>query len=260
MRTCTVQLLVSMMLSANDSLTQITQLIPPSATLTRQKSKVASRDRLLHRLLPMATVSHTAPLSPTKIDLPPAVPQPTLDEMYRAIPPEGVEVVQFAAWFNRRTSGDEKFKTLMLLARTVATLDVENSVLLRQVRPTEKEIRDAIPPEGIEFERLLDLVGYTQLSSDNQDRVARFLDQIATPDLATWRIRLKGRLTLEEILAAIPDDGITPAGLYQKFEARFASDDQEFYQFYKNLSKVAIWDVQNGNYIRGNLPMKSDQS
>jgi hypothetical protein len=193
--------------------------------------------------LAMASGSNTTPLL-----LPPAkpLPSPTLDEIYQAIPPQGIAIVDFAAKFKGRISEEEEsFKTLLRLVRTVANLDFETMSISRKIRPTKREIRAAIPPEGISFEDFISLFVWLQLPEDNMHNVSRFLEQIATPDVKTSTIRLKGELTAEEVVDAIPPDGITYPQLYLKFEERMAAHPEDHGNLISILSRVAVWDVPN---------------
>jgi hypothetical protein len=197
----------------------------------------------------MASGSNTTLLLP-----PPAkpLPTPTLDELYQAIPPQGIAIVDFAAKFKGRISEEEEsFKTLLRLVRTVANLDFETMSISRKIRPTKREIRAAIPPEGISFDDFISLFCWLQLPEDSTHHVSRFLDQIATPDLGTSTLHLKGELTAEEVVDAIPPEGITYPQLYLKFEERMATHPEDCGNIVSILSRVAVWDVPNMRlYVR----------
>jgi hypothetical protein len=197
----------------------------------------------------MGCWSHTTPLLPPP---PKSLPSPTLDEIYQAIPPQGIKIVDFAARFKGRISEqEESFKTLLRLVRTVATLDFETMSIWPKFRPMKKEIRAAIPPEGITFDDFVSRFNWRQIPEDSMQHIFRFLGQIATQDVETSVIRLKGRLTPEEVIAAMPREGITQHEMYLKFEERIETHPEDHWNLISILSRVAVWDVRNRRlYVR----------
>lgn len=140
-------------------------------------------------------------------------PLPTLEEIHRAIPPTGIKISDFTALFEARTPAEESFRTLLLLASVVARFDYNEMIMWPKSRPTREEARAAIKENGIRFEEFMELFGWNNLSEEKRELISYCLDQIALPDMATRTIRLRGSLTAEELLAAIPDEGITKSEL-----------------------------------------------
>jgi hypothetical protein len=197
----------------------------------------------------MGCDSHTTPLL---LPPPKSLPSLTLDEIYQAIPPQGIKIIDFAAKFLGRISEEEEsFKTLLRLVRTVGTLDLETMSISPRLRPTKKEIRAAIPPEGITFGDFVSRFNWLQVPEVSMQHVLRFLGQIATPDVETSIIRLKGRLTPEEVIDAIPREGITQHEMYLKFKERIETHAEDHRNLISILSRVAEWDVRNRRlYLR----------
>jgi hypothetical protein len=199
--------------------------------------------------LAMGCGSHTTPLLPPPSE---PLPSPTLDEIYQAIAPQGIKIVDFAARFKGRISEEEEsFKTLLRLVRTVATLDFETMSIWPKFRPTKKEIRAAIPPEGITFGDFVSQFNWFQVLEDSMQHLTRFLGELATRDVETSIIRLKGRLTAEEVVAAIPREGIAQHEMYLKFGERIETHPEDHWNLISILSRVAVWDVRKRRlYVR----------
>jgi hypothetical protein len=179
---------------------------------------------------------------------PPAkpLPPPTRDEIYQAIPPQGITIVDFAAQFNGRISMEEEgFRTLIRLVSTVATIDVETMSIWPKFRPTRKEVRDAVPPEGVTFNDFTSRFNWFNLPEDMRQRISKYLELIATPDAETSTIRLLGVITLEEVVAAIPSEGITGIELRDKFLERFKTRAENYPTFMRILGQVAAWDPRD---------------
>ena len=166
---------------------------------------------------------------------------PTLDEIHRAIPTTGIKISDFTELFRARMPAEESFRTLLLLSSAVARFDSNLMMMWPKFRPTKEEIRAAIKQNGIHFEEFVDLFGWNEMPEEKRKLVAYYLDQIALPDMATGTIRLRGSLTAEEVIAAIPDEGITMRELALKVKA-FTNPD-ELWKAMRILSQVAVWDV-----------------
>ena len=167
-------------------------------------------------------------------------PLPTLEEIHRAIPPTGIKISDFTALFEARMPAEESFRTLLLLASAVARFDCNEMIMWPKSRPTKEEIRAAIKDNGIRFEESMELFGWNGLSEEKRELISYCLDQIAMPDMATRTIRLRGSLTAEEMIAAIPDEGITKSGLELKIKELRNPTPEEFWKAMKILSEVAV--------------------
>ena len=89
----------------------------------------------------------------------------------------------------------------------------------------------------------MELFGWNNMPLKTRERVASCLNQIAMPDEATRTIRLRGSLTAEELIAAIPDEGITKDELGRKIKQFTNGNHGEFWRAFKILSQVVVWDV-----------------
>lgn len=170
-------------------------------------------------------------------------PLPTLDEIHRAIPLNGIKISDFTELFRARMPAEESFRTLLLLANAVARFDCNMMMMWPKSRPTEEEVRAAIKQNSILFEEFVELFGWNELSEEKRKDVSLCLDQIAMPDTATRTIRLRGSLTAEKMIAAIPDEGITKPELELKIKELRNPTPGEFWKAMKILSEVAVWDV-----------------
>jgi hypothetical protein len=164
----------------------------------------------------MGCGSHTKPLlEPPAKPLPP----PTRDEIYQAIPPQGITIVDFAAQFDGRISMEEEsFKILIRLVSTVGS---------------------------ISFDDFTRRFNWFNLPEDMRQRISKYLELIATPDAETSTIRLLGVITLEEVVAAIPSEGITGTELRDKFLERFKTRAENYPTFMRILGQVADWDPRD---------------
>lgn len=180
-----------------------------------------------------------------------------LNEISHAIPPEGVQVADFAAHFEGRTTGEERFKNLMIRARAVADLNVVELVLRRRRRPTAQEIRAAFPPQGFSPIDIIHLFNWMNLSDEDQSQIAQLMSKISVMNPSTKTFYLKGPLTAEEIVEAIPAEGITPPELCQKLEARIP-DSEHYLDFMGILSDVAAWDVESQMIVLGHANVVSE--
>jgi len=167
-------------------------------------------------------------------------PLPTLEEIHRAIPPTGIRTSDFTALFEARMPAEESFRTLLLLASAVARFDCNEMIMWPKSRPTKEEIRATIKENGIRFEEFMELFGWNDLSEEKRELISYCLDQIALPDMATRTVRLRGNLTAEEMLAAIPDEGITKSELELKIKELRNPTPEEFWKAMKILSEVAV--------------------
>lgn len=167
-------------------------------------------------------------------------PLPTLQEIHRAIPPTGIKISDFTALFEARMPAEESFRTLLLLASVVARFDCNEMIMWPKSRPTREQVRAAIKENGIRFEEFMELFGWNDLSEEKRELISYCLNQIALPDMATRTIRLRGSLTAEEMLAAIPDEGITKSELELKIRELRNPTPEEFWKAMKILSEVAV--------------------
>jgi hypothetical protein len=167
---------------------------------------------------------------------------PTLDEIHCAITANGIKISDFTELFRARMPAEESFRKLFLLASAVARFDPGLSMMWPKSRPSKKEIRAAIE-NGTSFEEFVELFGWTDRPQETRERVACYLDQIAVPDMATQTIRPRGNLTAEEMIAAIPDDGITKCELESTVKQLTDPTPEAFWKAIEILSQVAVWDV-----------------
>ena len=170
-------------------------------------------------------------------------PLPTLEEIHRAIPPTGIKISDFTEIFKARMPAEDSFRTLLLLANAVARFDNNLMMMWPKSRPTKEEVRAAIKENGIRFEEFVELFGWNDLPEEKRKLIAYCLDQIALPDMAARTIRLRGSLTAEEMIAAIPDEGITKSELELRIKELRNPTPEEFWKAMKILSQVAVWDV-----------------
>lgn len=168
---------------------------------------------------------------------------PTLDEIYRAIAPDGIDICDFLELFRARMPAEESFKTLLLLASAVARVDTSHLMLWPKPRPSKEEVRAALKQKGIHFEEYVELFGWNDMTETKRERVSCYLDQIAVPEMATQTIQLRGSVTAEEMIAAIPDEGITKDELHGKIKQFTNGNHGDFWRAFKILSQVAVWDV-----------------
>ena len=178
------------------------------------------------------TANNTSPSSGTSL--------PTLDEIHRAIPPNGIKISDFAELFRARLPAEESIKTLFLLANAVAHFDYEHSMMWPKSRPSEEEVRAALKQNGIRFEEFVGLFGWNDMTEDKRAPIACYLDQIAVPDMATLTIRPGHNLTAEAMIAAIPDEGITKSELELRIKELRNPTPEEFWKAMKILSEVAV--------------------
>ena len=170
-------------------------------------------------------------------------PPPTLDELHRAIPPSGIRISDFAELFRARIPEDGGFRTLMLLASAVAHFDSQLSMMWPKSRPSKEEVRAALKENGIQFEEFVELFGWNNMTEEKRERIAYYLDQFAVPDMATLTIRPRRNLTAEAMVAAIPDEGIPKRELERKIKELTNPTPGEFWEAFKILTQVAVWDV-----------------
>jgi len=187
----------------------------------------------------------TLPLGDTVIS-PPVIFQepPSLEEIHRAIPPQGIKIGDFTELFKSRIPGQESFRTLLLLASAVARFDSRRLMMWPKSRPTKEEVRAAIQQNGIHFADFVNLFKWNYIPEVRRRRLAHTLHQIAVPDMATHTIRPRGNVTAAEVIASIPDEGITHHELSRKIKAFSGQGNPgEFWQAMEILSQVAVWDV-----------------
>ena len=177
-------------------------------------------------------------------------PLPTLDEIHRAIPSQGIKINDFTDLFRARLPAEESFRTLFLLANTVARFDYELSMIWPKSRPSEEEVRAALKQNGIHFEEFVGLFGWNDMPDEKRARVARYLDQIAVPDMATLTIKPGGNVTAETMIAAIPDEGIAKWELELKIKEFTDPTPSELWNAFKILAQVAVWDVYTEKIFR----------
>jgi hypothetical protein len=188
------------------------------------------------------TANNTSPSSGTSL--------PTLDEIHRAIPPNGIKISDFAELFRARLPAEESIKTLFLLANAVAHFDYEHSMMWPKSRPSEEEVRAALKENGIRFEEFVGLFSWNDMTEEKRARIACYLEQIAMPDMATLSIKPGHNVTAEAMIAAIPDEGIAKCELERKIKDLTNPTPAEFWNAFKILAQVAVWDVYTEKIFR----------
>jgi hypothetical protein len=180
-------------------------------------------------------------------------PLPTLDEIHRAIPPNGIKISDFTELFRARMPAEESIRTLFLLANAVARFDYKHSMMWPKPRPSKEEVRATLKQNGIRFEEFVGLFGWNDMMEEKRARIACCLDRIAVPDMATGTIRPRGNVTAEAMIAAIPDEGIAGFELERKInEFINPATPAEFWEAFKILTQVAVWDVYTEKIFRRN--------
>jgi hypothetical protein len=177
-------------------------------------------------------------------------PLPTLDKIHRAIPLEGIKISKFTELFRARMPAEESFRMLLLLVRAVARIDTRNLMMWPKSRPSVEELRAAMMQNGIHFEEFVHLFSWNDMTEEERARVACYLDQIAVPDVATDTIVPRGNVTAEAMIAAIPDEGITKCELERKIKELTNPTPGEFWNAFKILAQVAVWDVYTEKIFR----------
>lgn len=187
--------------------------------------------------------NNTSPASGTSL--------PTLDEIHGAIPPQGIKISDFTELFRARLPAEESFRTLFLLANAVARFDYDKCMMWPKPRPSEEEVRATLKQNGIRFEEFVGLFGWNDMTEEKRARIVCCLDQVAVPDVATGTIRPRGNVTAEAMIAAIPDEGIAGCELERKInEFTNPANPGEFWEAFKILTQVAVWDVYTEKIFR----------
>ena len=141
------------------------------------------------------------------------------------------------------------------MARTVAYICPLSFVLFRKARPTNEELYAAIGEEGLSVRDFMSVFHWNEISEARRRMITEYLDMVAYPHVETGRIIFR-RLTVEEIISAIPREGITMDALLRRFEPVLKPYGMirpgETWRLFKNLSYVAEWDVFTEKlYLRG---------
>lgn len=117
-------------------------------------------------------------------------------------------------------------------------------------RLSEEEVRAALKQNDIRFEEFVGLFGWNDMTEYKRAPVACYLDQIAVSDMVTLTIRPGHNLTAEAMIAAIPDEGIAKCELERKIKELTDPTPGEFWNAFKILTQVAVWDVYTEKIFR----------
>ena len=151
----------------------------------------------------------------------------TVDTVLNAIPLHGITVAGLALKFSQWVSTEEGFEHLMFLAKRVALLDVDTITWFRKNMPTTAEVLLAIPREGINLDCFMIKFSWPELPHAARRRIVLVLDRIARLDERTMDVRLRGRLTVQDVIDAIPNEGTTLEKVFHKFKTRFGRSFEE---------------------------------
>jgi hypothetical protein len=100
------------------------------------------------------------------------------------------------------------------------------------------------------LKKFVELFGWNNMTEEKRERIAYYLDQFAVPDMATLTIRPRRNLTAEAMIAAIPDEGIPKRELERKIKELTNPTPGEFWEEFKILTQVAVWDVYTGKIFK----------